>query len=80
MDLKTIALDLRPAVAELKESNLGYNDGLRGESADPAAGKEYWAGALGTADSLAAGRIGVRHFNNTNIVEIQNGRLLRQAD
>ena len=74
MDLKTIAIDLRPAVAELKESNLGYNDGLRGESADPDADKEYWAGAVRTSDFLAAGRIEVRHFNNTDIVEIQNGR------
>ena len=44
MDLKTIAPDSMPMVAELKEFNRGYNDGLRGESADPDAGKEYWAG------------------------------------
>ena len=49
-------------MAELKESNLGYNDGLRGESSDPDAGKEYWAGAVRTSDSLTAGRIEVRHF------------------
>ena len=33
MDLKTIALDSVPAVAELKEFKRGYNDGMRGESA-----------------------------------------------
>ena len=41
MDLKTIALDLVPAVAERREFNWGTNDGLCGESADPDAVKEY---------------------------------------
>ena len=44
MDLKTIALDPRPAVAEHKEFNLGTNDGLREESATTDTGKEYWTG------------------------------------
>ena len=73
MDLKTIALDSRPAVAERKEYDRGNNDGQRGESADLDAGKEYWAGAVGTADSLAAGRIGVRHSDNPDLVQVQMG-------
>ena len=72
--LKTIALELRPAVAECKELNPGYNDGLPVESADPDAGKVSRAGVDGTAKFLAAGRSGVRHLDNTDLVEIQNGR------
>ncbi len=56
MDLKTIALDPRPAVAEHKEFNLGTNDGLREESATTDTGKEYWTGTVATVDFLAAGR------------------------
>ena len=44
MDLKTIALDSVPAVAELKEFKRGYNDGMRGESAATESGEGYWAG------------------------------------
>ena len=40
MDLKTIALDLVPAVAERREFKWGTNDGLCGESADPDAVNE----------------------------------------
>ena len=76
MDLKTIALDSRSAVAQLKEFTWGYNDGLRGESADPAASKEYWAGTVWTVDFLATGWAGVRLLDNPDIVRIQNGRSL----
>ena len=41
MDLKTIALDLVPAVAKRREFEWGTNDELCGESADPGAVKEY---------------------------------------
>ena len=41
MDLKTIALDARPAVAKRKEFNRGTNDGWREESAATDTGKEY---------------------------------------
>ena len=41
MDLKTIARDLVPAVAERREFKWGTNDKLCGESADPGAVKEY---------------------------------------
>ena len=44
MNLKTIALDSMAAVAERKEFNLGYNDGLCGESVARDAGEEYWEG------------------------------------
>ena len=61
-------------MAECKELNPGYNDGLLVESADPDAGKGSWAGVDRTAKFLAAGRSGVRHLDNTDLVEIQNGR------
>ena len=43
-DLKTIAQYSNLVAAELEEFDQGYNDGFRGESADPDAGKKYWAG------------------------------------
>ena len=73
MDLKTIAQYSNLVAAELEEFDQGYNDGFRGESADPDAGKEYWVGAVGTADSLAAGWIGVRHLDNPDLVQVQMG-------
>ena len=48
MDLKTIVLDSKPAVVELLECDLVYNDGLRVES--DATEVESWAGAVGTVD------------------------------
>ena len=42
MEMKTIALDSRSAVAELKESRQGYNDELRGKSVATDTDKEYW--------------------------------------
>ena len=44
MDLKTIALDSVPAVAELKEFERGYNDGMRGESAAQRVGRRVLGG------------------------------------
>ena len=44
MDLKTIAQYSNLVAAELEEFDQGYNDGFRGEPADPDAGKKYWAG------------------------------------
>ena len=73
MEMKTIAVDSRPAVAELKEFCRGYNDELRGESAATDTGKEYWTGSDGTADSFAAGRAGVRLLANPDLVEIRRG-------
>ena len=76
MDLKTIAQYSNLVAAEPEEFDQGYNDGFRGEPADPDAGKKYWAGydkAGGTADSLTAGRIGVRHLDNPDLVQVQMG-------
>ena len=69
MDLKRIALEPRPAVAELKEFKRGTNDGLRGESAAIDTGKESWAGADATADSLAAGRPGMKLLEKQSLSE-----------
>ena len=74
MDLKRIALEPRPAVAELKEFKRGTNDGLRGEAAATDTGKESWAGADATTDSLAAGRAGMKIPDNPVIVRIQTGQ------
>ena len=41
MDLKTIAEYSNLVAAELEEFDQGYNDGFRGEWADPDAGKKY---------------------------------------
>ena len=61
-------------MAERREFKRGTNDGLRGESAGTTTGKESWAGADVTADSLAAGRAGMRLPGNPDLVRIQNGR------
>ena len=47
MDLKTIALDSRPAVAEPKEFDRGNNNWQRGESADPDVSKSIGRVPLG---------------------------------
>ena len=73
MDLKTIALDARPAVAKRKEFNRGTNDGLREESAATDTGKEYWTGTDATADSLATGRAGMELLENRSLSESKMG-------
>ena len=76
MDLKTIALDSVPAVAELKEFQRGYNDGMRGESAATESGEGYWrvmTRAGGTTDFLGARQAGMRLLNNPDLVQIQMG-------
>ena len=73
MDLKTIALDSVPAVAELKEFNRGTNDGLCEESAATDTGKEYWTGTGATADSLATGRMGMELLENRSLSEFKMG-------
>ena len=76
MDLKTIALDSVPAVAELKEFNRGTNDGMCEESAATDTGKEYWTGTDATADSLAAGAGRNEASGEPVIVRIQNGVMM----
>ena len=73
MDLKTIALDARPAVAKRKEFNRGTNDGLREESAATDTGKEYWTGTGATADSLATGRAGMELLEHRSLSEAKMG-------
>ena len=80
MDLKTIALDARPAVAKRKEFSRGTNDGLRGESAATDTGKEYWTGTGAAADSLAerfwrtgTGRAGMKLLENRSLSESKMG-------
>ena len=68
MDLKT------PAVVELLECDLVYNDGLRVESDATEVDKESWAGAVGTVDFSAAGRAEMSLLDIPNPVQIQNGR------
>ena len=60
-------------MAERREFKRGTNDGLRGESAGTTTGKESWAGADVTADSLAAGRAGMKLLDNPGIVRTQMG-------
>ena len=71
MEMKTIALDSSPAVAELKEFCRRYNDDLRGESAATDTDKEYWTGSDGTVDFLAASRAEVSLRVNPDLVEIR---------
>ena len=73
MELKPTALDSRPAVVERKEFNRGYNDELRGESGATDTGKESWAGADATADSLAAVRAGMKLLDNRSLSESKMG-------
>ena len=73
MDLKTIALDLRPRVAERREFNRGYNDGLRGESANTDTGKEYRTGTGATADLFIAGWAGMKLLDNRSLSESKIG-------
>ena len=73
MDLKTIALDSVPAVAELKELNRGTNDRLCEESAATDTGKEHWTGTGATADSLATGRTGMELLENRSLSEFKMG-------
>ena len=77
MDLKTIALNSRPPLAKLKEFTRGYKDGQRVEVGRFRRGQRRLVGADGTEDCFTAGRAGVRHFNNTDLVEIQSGRSWR---
>ena len=73
MDLKRIVLEPRPAVAELNEFKRGTNDRLRGEAAATDTGKESWAGADATTDSLAAGRAGMKLLENRLLSEAKIG-------
>ena len=74
MDLKTIVLDSKPAVVELLECDLVYNDGLCVESDATEVDKESWAGAVGTVDFSAAGRAEMSLLDIPDPVQIQNGR------
>ena len=73
MDLKTIVLDSKPAVVELLECDLVYNDGLRVESDATEVDKESWAGAVGTVDFSAAGRAEMSLLDIPDPVQIQMG-------
>ena len=56
-------------MAERREFKRGTNDGLRGESGATDTGKESWAGADATADSLVAGRAGTKRLDNRSLSE-----------
>ena len=60
-------------LAERREFKRGTNDGLRGESGATDTGKESWAGADATADSLAAGRAGMKLLENRSLSEFKMG-------
>ena len=73
MDLKTIGLDLRPAVAEHRKFKRVPTTGRVGSRPPQTRAKSLGRGASGTVDSLAAVRTGVRHFDNSDLVRIQTG-------
>ena len=73
MDLKTIARYLNLVAAELRVITTGSVESRQIHMLAKSIGR-VMTRAGGTADSLAAGRIGVRHLDNPDLVEIQNGR------
>ena len=71
MNLKTIALDSRSAVAERRKFKRVPTT-VSVESAATDAGEESWTGASGTVDCGATERAGMKLLDNSVIVQIQN--------
>ena len=72
MDLKTIARYLNLVAAELRVITTGSVESRQIQMRAKSIGR-VMTRAGGTTDSLAAGRIGVRHLDNPDLVQAQMG-------